>query len=497
MAKYELSLTVENANLEVTPEGPVTLSVLELIGPRGETGPQGPAGTTLLSGLSDVDTSNAQTGRVLASDGDNSFSFIDIGTLDTLDDVTSRGSTTTNDISVGAVTATSLNTHAIPSGTGTLAKTSDIPTNNNQLTNGAGYITDYTVTQGDVTAHQAALSITESQISDLQSYITDYTVTEADVTAHQAALSITESQISDFGTYATLVGGTVPASQLPSYVDDVEEYTNYASFPASGETGKIYVDLATGDIYRWAGSAYVQINDAVSSADQATRLATARTISLGGDVSGSASFDGSANVTITAAVADDSHNHLISNVDGLQSALDGKLATTATTDDVSEGSTNLYYTDARADARVAAATGVNLSLTNQDTDDLSEGTTNLYYTDARADARVNTANVRAAGALMDDEVTNLAQVKAFDSSDYATAAQGALADTAVQPSDDRFNIRILAAEETLPSGYIDTGGVLTDSASVTYRVISKNLPSSIINSGTEGGLISFHAVGDL
>lgn len=42
-----------------------------------------------------------------------------------------------------------------------------IPTNNNQLTNGAGYITGYTVTESDVTTHQAALSITESQISDL------------------------------------------------------------------------------------------------------------------------------------------------------------------------------------------------------------------------------------------------------------------------------------------------------------------------------------------
>lgn len=37
----------------------------------------------------------------------------------------------------------------------------------------AGFITDYTVTQGDVTQHQAALSITESQISNLGSYLTD------------------------------------------------------------------------------------------------------------------------------------------------------------------------------------------------------------------------------------------------------------------------------------------------------------------------------------
>ena len=59
----------------------------------------------------------------------------------------------------------------------------------------------------------------------------------------------------------------------------------------------------------------------------ATKLSSAKTISLTGDVTGSTSFDGSGNVSITATVADDSHNHIISNVDGLQSALDGKSAT--------------------------------------------------------------------------------------------------------------------------------------------------------------------------
>lgn len=67
------------------------------------------------------------------------------------------------------------------------------------------------------------------------------------------------------------------------------------------------------------------------NAGTATTLATARTIALGGDLSGSASFNGSANITITAAVADDSHNHVISNVDGLQAALDGKASTTSPT----------------------------------------------------------------------------------------------------------------------------------------------------------------------
>lgn len=61
------------------------------------------------------------------------------------------------------------------------------------------------------------------------------------------------------------------------------------------------------------------------NAASATKLQTARTISMGGDLTGSANFDGSANITITASVSDDSHNHVIGNVDGLQTALDAKL----------------------------------------------------------------------------------------------------------------------------------------------------------------------------
>ena len=55
------------------------------------------------------------------------------------------------------------------------------------------------------------------------------------------------------------MGGTVPASQLPGYVDDVLEYNNLASFPATGEAGKLYLDKATNKSHRWSGSAYVEI----------------------------------------------------------------------------------------------------------------------------------------------------------------------------------------------------------------------------------------------
>jgi len=56
----------------------------------------------------------------------------------------------------------------------TYVTSASIPTNNNQLTNGANYITGYTVTSGDVTAHEGDITITESQISDLNHFSGDY-----------------------------------------------------------------------------------------------------------------------------------------------------------------------------------------------------------------------------------------------------------------------------------------------------------------------------------
>ena len=64
-------------------------------------------------------------------------------------------------------------------------------------------------------------------------------------------------------------------------------------------------------------------------------------------------------------------------------------------------------------------------------------------------------NVTAAGALMDSEVTNLAQVKAFDSADYATAAQGTLADSALQSSDIGSTVQGFDAD-TLKADTADT-----------------------------------------
>jgi hypothetical protein len=58
--------------------------------------------------------------------------------------------------------------------------------------------------------------------------------------------------------------GKVPSSQLPSFVDDVIEVANYAALPATGEAGKIYVTLDDNKTYRWGGTAYVEISASIA-----------------------------------------------------------------------------------------------------------------------------------------------------------------------------------------------------------------------------------------
>lgn len=64
----------------------------------------------------------------------------------------------------------------------------------------------------------------------------------------------------DWRKKADLVNGKVPAGQLPSYVDDVLEFSSYADLPQSGEKGKIYITNKDNKQFRWGGSAYIEIN---------------------------------------------------------------------------------------------------------------------------------------------------------------------------------------------------------------------------------------------
>ncbi len=86
--------------------------------------------------------------------------------------------------------------------------------------------------------------------------------------AKQNALGFTAENASKRGVangYASLDStGKVPSAQLPSYVDDVLEYSALSAFPTQGESGKIYVAQDKNLTYRWSGSSYVEISKSLA-----------------------------------------------------------------------------------------------------------------------------------------------------------------------------------------------------------------------------------------
>jgi hypothetical protein len=144
-----------------------------------------------------------------------------------------------------------------------------------------------------------------------------------------------------------------------------------------------------------------------------------------------------------------------------------------TNNEVDANFTNLN-TD-KAELSGAAFTGAITTTSTVDGRDVATDGTKLDGIEASADV-TDTTNVTAAGALMDSEVTNLAQVKAFDSSDYATAAQGTTADAALPKSggamtgaittNSTFDGRDVATDGTKLDG-IEASADVTDATNVT------------------------------
>ena len=79
------------------------------------------------------------------------------------------------------------------------------------------------------------------------------------ITADQVgAIPMTQKGTAD-GVASLDSSGKVPASQLPGFVDDVQEYDNRAAFPPTGESSIIYIAKDKNKTYRWGGSDYVPI----------------------------------------------------------------------------------------------------------------------------------------------------------------------------------------------------------------------------------------------
>ena len=120
--------------------------------------------------------------------------------------------------------------------------------------------------------------------------------------------------------------GTTEYSDLPYATPFIFTIQKNGSTVNPNANGVVNLTIGTADVSGLQSALDGKLST-TGNAASASKLKTARAITLAGDVTGTANFDGSAGITINATVKDDSHNHTIANVDGLQTALNGKLST--------------------------------------------------------------------------------------------------------------------------------------------------------------------------
>lgn len=104
--------------------------------------------------------------------------------------------------------------------------------------------------------------VTDKLEDALQKEIEDRKAGDTTITNSLNAFISTKGQPSGLAELDST--GKVPAAQLPSYVDDVLEFSTKDQFPQTGETGKIYVSKDTNLTYRWTGTQYLEISQSLA-----------------------------------------------------------------------------------------------------------------------------------------------------------------------------------------------------------------------------------------
>lgn len=255
-------------------------------------------------------------------------------------------------------------------------------------------------------------------------------------------------------SFAALIDGKVPASQLPSYVDDVLEYANVGAFPTTGESGKIYVSLATNLTYRWSGSAYVEISASPGSTDA---------VPEGGSNLYFTNTRARAAVSASGSISYNPTTGVFSFTDAVTSVAGKTGAVTLAKSDV-----GLSNVDNTSDATKNAATATleNKTLVNPFIDG---GTGDSSSNDAKINLKrtSSTGNVLAAKVVLSSKDTNYAyvdlKVKTTPSSlendaYYATAAridgQTGKIGFGVTPSNANGGILQLSSGVTFPAAQV-------------------------------------------
>ena len=267
------------------------------------------------------------------------------------------------------------------------------------------------------TAFQKAMSNFDELYTGSTSDV-DSLIAGAGISVDQATGNVTVTNTAPDQTVTLTSGanvtitGTYPNFTISS--DDVVGAVN----SVNSQTGVVVLDSADiaedTNLYYTEARVSANTNVAANTAKVGitTQQATDITANNAKNTDQTVTLTEGANVTITGTypdftIASDDVVGAVNSVNGLAGVV------VLDTADIAED-TNLYYTEARVEANSAVALNTaKTGITAQQTSDITAN---------NAKVTANTANVTSAGALMDSEVTNLADVKAFDTTDYLASS---------------------------------------------------------------------------
>lgn len=169
--------------------------------------------------------------------------------------------------------------------------------------------------------NKVAGTYTIATATDLNDYVT---TTDANTNYLATTLKGANNGLAELDS-----SGKVPSSQLPAYVDDVEEYSTLSVFPVTGEAGKIYLAQDTNLTYRWGGSSYVEISPSLAL----------------GETSSSAYRGDRGKIAYDHSLLTSGNPHNVTKIDvGLSNVVNSDTTTTA---NITDSSNKRFVTDAQ------------------------------------------------------------------------------------------------------------------------------------------------------
>lgn len=283
--------------------------------------------------------------------------------------------------------------------------------------------------------------------------------------------------------YPILLGPTADASTSQGNKSAIFA-SNVKVNPSTGEvTATSFNGAVTGNI----------TGDVTGNADTATSLASNFTIELTGDVSGSTTTNGTGTASITATVADDSHNHIISNVDGLQDALDGKapLQHTHAAADVTSGQFDAARIPSLDASKIATGTLSSDRIPGLDGSKITTGTIALERLPEEAQPRHSHGNISQNGTLTNASAVVITDANgAIDSSSTISTTELGYLNNVTSNIQDQLDAKAEDDEVVHNTGNESIAGVKTFSDGIAVSTVSgdgsglTSLNASQITTGT-------------